>query len=141
MSAVKSRKVMKYFVGLIVVGLVLMLMPLSSLFGVEPTVDCPYTVDLATKHPDQIGFDSSWPNGDSRRVGVPEEGDCGGLTDPVVWHFTLTGLDGGTPAGTLSVNFQNDGPKTATGIPNPSGNQQHFWLHAFDGKNTVLWMN
>jgi hypothetical protein len=33
MSAMKSRKLMKYFIGLVVLGLVILLLPLSALFG------------------------------------------------------------------------------------------------------------
>ena len=58
------------------------------------------------------------------------EGDTGGLTDAVVWHFVLNGLDGGTPPGTIYVTFASAGQKTATGIPVGEGmvQTQHFYV-------------
>jgi hypothetical protein len=56
------------------------------------------------------------------------EGDDGGLTDPVVWHFVLNQLDPGAPAGTLYVTFQSAGEKTAIGIPVGNGSVQHYYV-------------
>jgi hypothetical protein len=56
------------------------------------------------------------------------EGDDGGLSAPVVWHFVLNGLDHGTPAGTLTVTFASAGTMTATGIPVGNGSMQHFYV-------------
>ena len=56
------------------------------------------------------------------------EGDAGGLTDPVVWHFVLNQLDMGTESGTIYVTFQSAGLKTASGIPVGNGMLQHFYV-------------
>ena len=56
------------------------------------------------------------------------ESDDGGLTDPVVWHFVLNGLDSGTTGGTLYVTFASAGMKMATGQPSGQGRMQHFYV-------------
>lgn len=56
------------------------------------------------------------------------ESDAGGLTDAVVWHFILNGLDHGAPAGTIYVTFASAGAKTATGIPVGIGATQHYYV-------------
>ncbi len=56
------------------------------------------------------------------------EGDDGGLTDAVVWHFILNGLDSGTAPAMIYVTFDSAGAKTATGIPVGAGKTQHFYI-------------
>lgn len=50
----------------------------------------------------------------------------GGLSDPVVWHFVLNGMDRGTAPAQLTVTFQNAGTKTVTAAN--SGQTQHFFV-------------
>lgn len=57
-----------------------------------------------------------------------EPGDTGGLTDKVVWHFVLNGLDHGTEPATLTVTFKHAGTKTAVGKPVGNGSTQHFYV-------------
>ncbi len=74
----------------------------------------------ATLHAAHVGADSEdW--------GDPMADD-GGLTEPVVWHFVLNGLDPDTEPATLSVVFQDAGAKQATGIPVGNGSTQHFYI-------------
>ena len=54
--------------------------------------------------------------------------DCGGLKDPVVWHFVLNQLDGNEGALTLIAEFENAGSLTATGNPVGNGKVQHFYV-------------
>jgi outer membrane biosynthesis protein TonB len=78
---------------------------------VEPT-----TVYLHEPH---VGADSTT---------FQRESDCGGLTDAVVWHFVLNGLDHGTEPAQLTVTFKNAGVKTAVGKPVGKGAVQHFYV-------------
>ncbi|MDI6843268.1 MAG: hypothetical protein QMC94_02560, partial [Anaerosomatales bacterium] len=50
----------------------------------------------------------------------------GGLSDPVVWHFVLNGMDRSTPEAQLTVTFQNAGTKTVTA--RNDGQTQHFYV-------------
>ncbi len=50
----------------------------------------------------------------------------GGLSDPVVWHFVLNGMDRGTAPAQLTVTFQNAGTRTVTAAN--SGQTQHFFV-------------
>ena len=56
------------------------------------------------------------------------ESDCGGLTDPVVWHFVANQLQGDEGPLTLEVTFQNGGTKMVTGQPVGNGKVQHFFV-------------
>ncbi|MDI6692126.1 MAG: hypothetical protein QMD76_02280 [Anaerosomatales bacterium] len=54
------------------------------------------------------------------------ESGNGGLSDPVVWHFVLNGMDRSTPEAQLTVTFQNAGTKTVTA--RNDGQTQHFYV-------------
>jgi len=56
------------------------------------------------------------------------EWDTGGLTDKVVWHFVLNGLDPGTGPAALTVTFKHAGEVTVTGAPVGNGKTQHFYV-------------
>ena len=65
------------------------------------------------------------------------EKDCGGLTDPVVWHFILNGTsDEDATSLVLKVEFEDAGSKEVYG--QPSGNNQsgqgaiHFYIGTSD---------
>ena len=57
-----------------------------------------------------------------------QDPDDGGLADPVVWHFVLNGLDPGTPAAEVTINFVTAGAKSASGNPVGNGSTQHFYI-------------
>jgi hypothetical protein len=71
-------------------------------------------------HEAHVGADS--------RTFENEPGDTGGLTDAVVWHFVLNGLDKGTAPATLTVKFKSAGTKVVTGRPVGIGSTQHFYV-------------
>ncbi|MCL4078262.1 hypothetical protein MX659_01375 [Coriobacteriia bacterium Es71-Z0120] len=50
----------------------------------------------------------------------------GGLSDQVVWHFVLNGMDRSTPEAQLTVTFQSAGTKTVTA--RNDGQTQHFYV-------------
>jgi hypothetical protein len=51
MSRIKSRKFVKFFVGLVVLGMVMLLLPTTAIFS-DPSVSCddPRSVELRSNH-------------------------------------------------------------------------------------------
>ncbi len=102
--AAASRLTRVMLVGLAFAVFMLMAMPL-------------YAVSPVNLHGPHVGADSSTFN---------TEGDTGGLTDPVVWHFVLTG-NWDDPDATLYVEFADAGAKSVSGTQ-AGGGAVHFYV-------------